>query len=259
MTPCTSIGRVRAVVVARGPGPGVDASADGSRSPATTGDALADRMASELTDREPGWRLPRRSAFAKRYGVAIGDIDAAIADLVRRSLIRRLPDGQLYRASPARHWIPVEGTEGLATRLDPMGNTISCQTRQVSRGEAPPEVRDALGQPPGSDLRIVRCVWTADDDPVAVSAAYLPGLAGDDEDDIALGSLRAVSVRVEVTPPRPEAARALGAPTGQPLITALVTFGSAADGGPAAVTVVTLKPELFRVAIDLTPARPEQH
>lgn len=233
----------------------VNASADGSGSAATGGDALADRMASALTDREPGWRLPRRSAFAKRYGVAIGDIDAAIADLVRRSLIRRLPDGQLYRASPASHWIPVEGAEGLATRLDPMGNTISRQTRQVSRGEAPPEVRDALGQPPGSQLRIVRCVWMADDDPVAVSVAYLPGPAGADEDDTALGSLRAVSVRVEMTLPLPEAARALGVPAGQPLITALVTFGGAAEGGPGAVTVVTLKPELFRVAIDVGPGR----
>ncbi len=242
----------------------VNASADGSGSPATAGDTLADRIASALTDREPGWRLPRRSAFAKRYGVAIGDIDAAIADLVRRSLIRRLPDGQLYRASPASNWIPVEGAEGLATRLDPMGNTISRQTRQVSRGEAPSQVREALGQPPGSHLRIVRCVWMADDDPVAASVAYLPGPPGDDGDDendendedaTELGALRAVSVRVEMSLPQPEAARALGAPAHQPLITALVTFGGAADGQPGAVTVVTLKPELFRVAIDLAPAR----
>ncbi len=36
-------------------------------------------------------------------------------------------DGQLYRASPADYWIPLEGAAGLGTRLDPMGGVIACQ------------------------------------------------------------------------------------------------------------------------------------
>src|SRR5580692_2676494 len=66
--------------------------------------------------------------------------DRMAAALVHRELVRRLPDGQLYRASPADYWIPVEGTAGLGTRLDPMGGTITCQTRHVSRREAPQDV-----------------------------------------------------------------------------------------------------------------------
>src|ERR1700678_2421538 len=72
---------------------------------AATG-VLADRIAAALLHREPGWRLPRRSALARRYNVGMPEIDAAISELVRRSLIRRLPDGQLYRASPAEYLIP---------------------------------------------------------------------------------------------------------------------------------------------------------
>ena len=260
------------------PEPAAEAGADGSRAPAT-GRGIAERLAAALTDREPGWRLPRRSALAKRYAVGIDEIDAAIADLVRGSLIRRLPDGQLYRASPADRWIAVEGTAGLGTRLDPMGNMISCLTRQVSRGEAPRDVADALGLSPRARLWIVRCVWSAGDDPVAVSAAYLPGPAAgqadqgdqgdaadaDEPNDVDAGFLAdtgfladgprpAVAVSVEMSPPQPETARTLRVPAGQPVITVTVRFGDAADDEPAAVTVVTLKPELFRVAIDLKQA-----
>ena len=136
---------------------------------------LADRIAAALVHREPGWRLPRRSALARRYGVGLTEIDAAIADLARRSLVRRLPDGQLYRASPADYWIPVEGVVGLGTRLDPMGGPITCQTRHVSRREPPQDVAWALGLPAGAPIRVVRCVWSAAGDPAAVSMAYLHG------------------------------------------------------------------------------------
>ena len=78
--------------------------------PAKATAVLADRMAAALVHREPGWRLPRRSALARRYNVSLTEIDTALGDLARRSLVRRLPDGQLYRASPADYCIPLEGT-----------------------------------------------------------------------------------------------------------------------------------------------------
>ena len=80
-----------------------------ARVPARASTVLADRMAAALVHREPGWRLPRRTALARRYNVSLSEIDAALGDLSRRSLVRRLPDGQLYRASPADYWIPEIG------------------------------------------------------------------------------------------------------------------------------------------------------
>ena len=64
---------------------------------------LADRMAAALVHREPGWKLPRRSALARRFSVSLAEIDVAVEELSRRSLLRKLPDGQLYRASPAEY------------------------------------------------------------------------------------------------------------------------------------------------------------
>ncbi|MGH3204253.1 MAG: UTRA domain-containing protein [Streptosporangiaceae bacterium] len=247
----------------------VDAAAPHGRQ-AGTG-VLADRIAAALVHREPGWRLPRRSALARRYNVSLTEIDVALADLARRSLIRRLPDGQLYRASPADYWIPVEGAGGLGTRLDPMGTTISCQTRHLSRRDAPQDVAWALGLAAGAPIRVVRCVWSAAGEPAAVSTAYLHETAGDedgeagpelDDDaepssfDAVLGSeLPAAAVSVELSPLQPAVARSLRLSPGQPVITVTVRFDDPATGSPAGLTVVMLKPELFRVAIDTTEAQ----
>ena len=108
---------------------------------------LADRMAAALVHREPGWQLPRRSALARRYNVSMAEIDVAIGELARRSLIRRLPDGQLYRASPAEYLIPVEGIGGLSTQLDPDGR------RDQLPGQARVAARRAAGRGLGAGGR----------------------------------------------------------------------------------------------------------
>ena len=239
----------------------------GTHAPVKATAVLADRMAAALVHREPGWRLPRRTALARRYNVSLTEIDAALGDLARRSLVRRLPDGQLYRASPADYWIPVEGTAGLGTRLDPMGGMIACQTRHVSRREAPQDVAWALRLPAGAPIRVVRCVWVSAGDPAAVSTAYLNGpLADEDaesgqEEDQGFPSLGSVlntrpaaAVSVEMSPPQPSIARSLRLSPGQPVITVTVRFDDAATGEPAGLTMVMLKPELFRIAVETTGA-----
>jgi DNA-binding GntR family transcriptional regulator len=139
---------------------------------------LADRMAAVLVHREPGWKLPRRSALARRFGVSLTEIDVAVEELSRRSLLRKLPDGQLYRASPAEYQIPIEGLAGLSTTLDPMGSAISCQAKHVSRRQAPQDICWALGLNPGTQVRVIRCLWTSGGSPVAMSTAYVPQAPG---------------------------------------------------------------------------------
>jgi DNA-binding GntR family transcriptional regulator len=234
---------------------------------AATG-VLADRIAAALVHREPGWRLPRRSALARRYGVSIAEIDAAIAELSRRSLIRRLPDGQLYRASPAEYLIPVEGIGGLSTRLDPMGGEITCQSRHVSQRGAPQDVAWALGVGGEAPVRIVRCVWTVDAEPVAISTAYVPeavaeSLAGSDQDsfDSILHSIPAQNpdtepayakaVDLEMSPPQPSVARSLRLVPGQAAISVTIRFDDPATSDPVGLTIVILKPDQFRVVIQI--------
>jgi len=227
---------------------------------------LADRIAAALVHREPGWRLPRRSALARRYNVSIAEIDSAIGELARRSLIRRLPDGQLYRASPAEYLIPVEGIAGLSTKLDPMGADIACQARHVSQRGAPQDVAWALGVDGEAPVRIVRCVWVTGAEPVAISTAYVPETVADSVVGQDLESFEAMlrsipaavpgaepayakAVDLELAPPQPSVARSLRLVPGQPAVSVTIRFDDQVTNTPVGLTVVILKPEHFRVVV----------
>jgi DNA-binding GntR family transcriptional regulator len=129
----------------------------------------------------------------------------------------------------------------------------------------------ALHLPCGAPIRVVRCVWVSAGNPAAVSTAYLsePLAAQDTEPrqeagqeaeqefpslGTVLNDVPAAAVSVEMSPPQPSIARSLRLSPGQPVITVTVRFDDPATGEPAGLTMVMLKPELFRVAIDTSEA-----
>jgi DNA-binding GntR family transcriptional regulator len=118
--------------------------------------------------------------MARRYNASTAEIDAALEELVGRHLIRRLPDGQLYRASPADYLIRLDGMPGLASHIDPMGAVITCRSFHASLRRAPEEIAQALGIGP-SPVCVARLMWTANGQPAALATTYLtrrpPGLA----------------------------------------------------------------------------------
>jgi DNA-binding GntR family transcriptional regulator len=136
---------------------------------------LADRLAAALVHHEPGWRLPRHSALARRYNVSPAEIDAAVEELVGRHLVRRLADGQLYRASPADYVIGIEGVPGLTTYVDSMGGEFSCRSRQLTWRLPPEDIAWALGQPADQQVCLVRLLWKDGGEPAAVCTTYIPG------------------------------------------------------------------------------------
>jgi DNA-binding GntR family transcriptional regulator len=243
-------------------------------------------MAAALVHREPGWKLPRRSALARRFNVTVAEIDVAVEELARRSMLRKLPDGQLYRASPAEYRIPIEGVAGLRTSVDPMGSAIVCRARHVSRRQAPQDIGWALGLAPGAEVRVVRCLWTSGGTPAAMSTAYLPQPAGagetapgegvpgwpvDSEADwmpafdtvlttpageqdgpaTAATQVRGglpAALNVEMRPPQSSVARGLQLAPGEPAITVTIRFDESSV--PVALSVVMLRPDFFKVSIE---------
>jgi hypothetical protein len=249
---------------------------------------LADRIAAALVHHEPGWRLPRQSALARRYNVSPAEVDAAIGELSTRHLIRRLPDGQLYRASPAEYLISLEGAVGLASHIDPMGGEIVCRSRHVSWRRVPEDIGWSLGVPPGQPACVVRLLWTAGGEPAALATAYLarhiageptgtgavppaalallpllarsaggrggePG-AGRPRLRDAAGEAPAAwlprALFVEMQPPPPAVARSLRLSAGQPAAMLTVRFEDPGNGRPAALTVAVLRPDLFRIVVE---------
>jgi DNA-binding GntR family transcriptional regulator len=238
---------------------------------------LADRIAASLVHHEPGWRLPRHTALARRYNVSTAEIDAAVDELAIRHLVRRLPDGQLYRISPAEYLIPIEGVPGLASRADPMGGEIACRSRQASWRQVPEDIGWALRIPPADPVGVIRVQWTANGEPAAFSTTYLlkemagpfisaqgtagaggltllpitaPPLQPDPEHGELAPVGEARAVHVEMQPPPPSVARSLRLSAGQPAALVTVRFDDPAEDRPVALTVAVFRPDLFRIVVE---------
>jgi hypothetical protein len=255
--------------------------------PAPAAAVLADRLAAALVHHEPGWRLPRLTALARRYSVSSSEIDAAIDELAARHLVRRLPDGQVYRASPAEYRVPLEGIFGLSSHVDPMGGQLACKSRHTTMRRPPEDIGRSLGLDPGEPVLAVRCVWTVGGEPGALAASYLPERAAaalgvlpagePGEEDAVLGAQdrgsllppasfpfpwrpagpdgpRPAAVQLEMGLPPPSAARTLRLGAGEPVATVTVSFADPGTGTPVALTMAMLRPELFRVVIEATAA-----
>lgn len=247
---------------------------------------LADRLAAALVHHEPGWRLPRLTALARRYSVSSAEIDVAIDELAARHLVRRLPDGQVYRASPAEYWVPLEGVSGLVSRVDPMGGRLACTSRHTTVRRPPEDIGRSLGVGPGEPVLSVRCVWTVGGEPGALAASYLPehfaaklgilpaGKPGEEEAAASPQELtgmpsplsfplpwrstgvegpRPGAVQIEMGLPPPSAARTLRLSAGEPVATVTVSFAMPATGAPLALTMAMLRPELFRIVVEAVP------
>jgi hypothetical protein len=213
---------------------------------------LADRLAAALVHHEPGWRLPRHSALARRYNVSAAEIDTAVEELVGRHLVRRLADGQLYRASPAEYILGLEGVPGLLSSVDTMGGEFSCRSRQVSWRLPPEDISWALGLAADQQVCVVRFLWTAGGEPAALCTTYVPadlaGQAGQADPGTASGLPSALhllqltgigepaaagdgqeavgvptALHIEMQEPPPSIARSLRLSAGQPAIMVTVS------------------------------------
>lgn len=235
---------------------------------------LADRLAATLVHHEPGWRLPRPSALARRYNVRPNEVEQAVRELAARHLIRQLPDGQLYRASPAEYLISMNGVPKLGAHVDPMGSVVTCRSRKVSWRRVPEDIGLALGIAAAESICVVKCHWSVNGDPAAISTTYLTQQAASGVSDSVDGSggtpahvlfdapaelddLRdalsfghPVALHLEMQPPPSSVARGLRLRAGQPAAIITVRFDDPAAGTPVALTVAALRPDLFRIVID---------
>ncbi len=256
---------------------------------------LADRLAAALVHHEPGWRLPRHSALARRYNVSPAEIDAAVEELVGRHLVRRLADGQLYRASPAEYVIGIEGVPGLTTYVDTMGGEFACRGRQLTWRLPPEDIAWALGQPADQQVCLIRLLWTDGGEPAALCTTYIPGdlasrvslgtaaslpatlnllqvtavagippQAGEAVDSMPpspgsppaqLLSASPAAMHIELQAPPPSVARSLRLTASQPALMITVRFAEPGADRPVALTIAVLRPDMFRVIVQ-TPQPP---
>lgn len=134
---------------------------------------LTNRIAATLLHHDPGWRLPRPTALARHYNVSTSLVTAAVDELVARRLVRRLPDGQACRLSPAHYVLPLGAETGLRTFAAPLGSGLSLKSRSVSWSPLRENVRRTLRLRPGELACTVQLLWTvAAGEPAAVSTTH---------------------------------------------------------------------------------------
>jgi len=225
---------------------------------------------------EPGWRLPRHSALARRYSVSAAEIDAAVDELIGRHLVRRLADGQLYRASPAEYVLGLEGVPGLLSYVDAMGGEFVCRSRQISWRLPPEDISWALQLAAAEPVCVVRFLWTAGGEPAAFCTTYVPGdiagrpapgaaeplptslnllqltgTEGGSNEEHAVGPIAGVpsSLHVEMQAPPPSVARSLRLSAGQPAMMVTVRFDDPDRQRPVALTTAVLRADMFRLVV----------
>jgi DNA-binding GntR family transcriptional regulator len=251
-----------------------------TQAPRAAVSVLADRLAAALVHHEPGWRLPRHSALARRYSVSTAEIDAAIEELISRHLIRRLADGQLYRASPAEYLIGLEGVPGLISYVDAMGGEFTCRSRQVSWRLPPEDIGWALRVTAAEPVCVLRFLWTTGGEPAAFITTYVPAdIAGRPEGGagqplptvLSLLELTGVAdepaagaggepdrpavvgvpgaLHIEMQAPPPSVARSLRLSAGQPAMMVTVRFDDRDLGRPVALTTAVLRADMFRLVL----------
>jgi DNA-binding GntR family transcriptional regulator len=111
-------------------------------------------------------------------------------------------------------------------------------------------------------------VWAAGAEAVAISTAYVPEAVADKLVGQDLGSFEATlrslpsraleaglahakAVDLELAPPQPSVARSLRLVPGQPAISVTIRFDDPATQAPVGLTVVILKPDQFRVVVEI--------
>lgn len=288
----------------------------------TAARVLAGRIAATLVHHEPGWRLPRLTTLARRYQVSVAEVEAAVNDLVHRHLLRRLPDGQLYRPSPAEYQLTLTGIAGIAGHVDPMGGQLSCTSCHAALRRVPEEIGRVLGLAPGEPVLAIKCIWEVGGERGALSVSYVPeqfaeelgGTAGQGAlaepsywqatappqeaparilaDQVhgpaasadgapreptalcvteaeaeslsfafplplrsaAAGPAYPRALQIEMGPPPLSVGRQLQVPPGEQVITVTANYADPQAGRPVALTVATLRPELFRIVVEAPPA-----
>jgi DNA-binding GntR family transcriptional regulator len=240
--------------------------------PARSHAVLAGRLAAQVCDHEPGWRLPQATALARRYRASTAEIEGAIENLVASHILRRMADGRLYRASPADYYIGLEGLPGIGAYIDPMGAALTCSHRHVSWRQVPDDLGASLGLTAPAICSVIRSQWTAGGKHAALSTTYIrdasrnrirsadanaasldealnyPAPVNGAADDSAWAA--AASVQLEVRPPARYVARYLELQPGVPAITAAVRFVDRARRQPVALTYAAFRADLFRLTIE---------
>ncbi len=236
---------------------------------------LVDRLETDLARRDPGTDVPSVDVLASAFGATPGAVRRALSDLERRFVVRRAGPGRMVVSARIDYRIGAGMPPGLTDAVGSSGAGVRSETERVRLQRVPPRVRLDLNAGRAAKVWVLSRRRFLDDEPVACSVSYVvadltPGLpdrlTGGRSLHAALREMYGLEpasawVRAEMEVPPPDIPRRLRL-RGRPL---LVSVRSRTDcgrlGRPIEVTASWLRPEVFRVMVEVggearTPPRP---
>ncbi len=232
------------------------------------GPRVVDRLEANLTRRAPGSDVPDAAVLAEELETTPGAVRRALTELERRFVVRRNQTRHLVVSSRIDYRIGSGMLPGLTEAVAASGVTVRSETERVRLQRVPPRVRLELDIGRMSRVHVLSRRRFVDDEPVACSVSYVvadltPGLP----DRLGTeGSLHATLreafglhpvpawVRAEMDVPPVDIPRRLKL-GGRPV---LVSIRSRTDcarlGRPLEVTASWLRPDVFRVVLEVNGA-----
>lgn len=226
--------------------------------------ALADLLEREIVQLHPGERVPSEHALASTHEVNRLTARAALQELERRHLVRRVQGAGTFVARRIEHRIAAGSPPSLSATIAASGLEIEQRNVRARTVRPPAWVRDDLGLRAGERTVVIQRSTVFEGEVVACStswlvAALVPDLA---RSLPAVGSLFAALDALGLAPERSrsraelevvpaDVARALGL-AGRPLAWSLVSVNrSRTHERPLEVSSSWLRADLFRVVFEL--------
>lgn len=227
--------------------------------------ALADELTSLVATLGPGERVPSEHELVEAHGVSRLTARAALQELERRFLVRRVRGAGTFVARRIEHRIahdmPPSGSEA-ARRAGgaPGGQVLSIRTRRPSAA-----VRDALDLDTEERVTAITRVGTVDGLPASYGTTHIPeevapGVATPVGDGVSVDEVlrreyglrpRRLRVRAELVAASAEVATHLGL-EGRPLVWWLESCNHDARlGRPVELSQSWLRADVYRVVIEL--------
>jgi GntR family transcriptional regulator len=226
---------------------------------------VVDRLEANLTRRAPGSDVPDAAALAEELETTPAAVRRALSELERRFVVRRKQARRLVVSSRIDYRIGSGMLPGLTDAVSASGVAVRSETERVRLQRVPPRVRLELDVGRMSHVYVLSRRRFVDEEPVACSVSYVaadltPGLPDRLGSE---GSLHATIreafglkpvpawVRAEMEVPPPDIPRRLKL-GGRPV---LVSIRSRTDcarlGRPIEVTASWLRPDVFRVVLEV--------
>ncbi|NEE00500.1 GntR family transcriptional regulator [Phytoactinopolyspora halotolerans] len=135
---------------------------------------IADRVAAEIAGLPPGTRIAGESEIGERFGVGRAAARAALLELQRRMLVRRVQGVGTFTARRIDYLISPNHAPSWSQTVRESGSVPSTVVRSCEITPMPDDVAGLLGYPPGAPCHLLRRRSFTDDLPAAWGLEWVP-------------------------------------------------------------------------------------